>query len=116
MAIGRRDKTQEEYSNDLYQAVKTHSRFQMDDEVWASLVTRIYYYQMDFTDEATYPSLKGKLEELQQVHHTKGIRSLYLAVAPEYFEPIVKNLKQHLLDRSKERWQRVVIENPSDGI
>lgn len=112
VAIGRRDKTQEEYSNDLYQAVKTHSRFQMDDEVWASLVTRIYYYQMDFTDEATYPSLKGKLEELQQVHHTKGNQIFYLAVAPEYFEPIVKNLKQHLLDRSKERWQRVVIEKP----
>lgn len=112
VAIGRRDKTQEEYIDDLYQAVKNHSRFHLDDALWESLSKRIYYYQMDFTIESTYTDLRAYLEVLEERHQTRGNQIFYLAVAPEYFEPIVKSLKHHLLDDSKDRWQRVVIEKP----
>ena len=112
VGIGRRDKTPEEYLQDLYRAIKSFSRFPMDDTHWASLSKRIYYYQMDFTDASKYGELKTFLDDLADRHNTLGNQIFYLAVAPEFFEPIVKNLKDSLLCHGKSFWQRVVIEKP----
>ena len=112
VSIGRRDKSQEEYKQDLYEAVQNFSRFAMNDELWESIASRIYYYRMDFTDTTKYPELKRYLDQLANKHQTKGNQIFYLAVAPEYFEPIVKSLKLNLLEDSKDFWQRVVIEKP----
>lgn len=112
VTIGRRDKTTEEYRNELYEAVKKFSRFQLDESEWNTLRERIYYQQMDFTDDQGYPLLKSWLEELDQIHQTMGNRIYYLAVAPEYFGLIVEKLHDHGMANNEDSWQRVMIEKP----
>ena len=43
---------------------------------------------------------------------TNGNRIFYLAVAPEYFEPIVEKLNQNHMVENEKSWQRAMIEKP----
>lgn len=50
--------------------------------------------------------------EIEGKYGTLGNRIYYLAVAPEYFQIIVENLRLHGLAAQDNSWQRVVIEKP----
>ena len=72
----------------------------------------VRYYQLDFNDTAGYGPLKEDLEEKDQIHGTLGNRVYFLAVAPEYFSPIAKELHDQGMAEQRGSWQRVVIEKP----
>lgn len=112
VAIGRRDKTRDEYQQEVYDAIKKHSRFKLEEDIFKELIERVYYLEMDFTDPSTYGSLKEDLQVISDRHNTAGNQIFYLAVAPEFFQPIVRNLKTSIVDHSKPNYQRVVIEKP----
>lgn len=112
VAIGRRDKTKEDYRKEIYDSIKQFSRFGMDNEVWNRIKNRIYYRRMDFLQTEDYQGLNEYLNEIDKKHKTKGNRIYYMAVAPEYFEGIVENLNNFCIDRKAHSWNRVVIEKP----
>ena len=112
VAIGRRDKTKEDYRKEIYDSIKQFSRFGMDNEVWSRIKNRIYYRRMDFLQTEDYQGLNEYLNEIDKKHKTKGNRIYYMAVAPEYFEGIVENLNSFCIDGKAHRWNRVVIEKP----
>jgi glucose-6-phosphate 1-dehydrogenase len=91
VAVGRRDKTEEEYIKDVYASVIKHSRSKLDEKVWDKLQTMIHYYQFDFTDMEGFSGLKKYLDQLDQVADTNGNRVFYLAVAPEYLKPLFRD-------------------------
>jgi glucose-6-phosphate 1-dehydrogenase len=111
VAIGRQDKTNEDYREETYQAIKKHSRFKLDDKIWEQLKEHIYYHVMDFTNPNGYKDLNLFLNELDEEHLTNGNRVYYLAVAPDYFETIVQNIDISI-EHAEDAWQRVVIEKP----
>ena len=112
VAVGRREKTSEQYRSELIDSVKKFSRFPLNEEEWNLLRERIYYFQSDFTNHEEYPRLKEYLEQLDEQHQTKGNRIYYLAVAPEFFGLIAQQLQVNGMAENKESWQRVVIEKP----
>lgn len=112
VSIGRKEKTLEQYRNEVFDSLNTHSRNKIDDSYWAKLRDLIYYFQFDFTDQSGYLKLKDFLEELDGKTHTEGNRVFYLAVAPEYFETIVNGIQTNNLDERKGAWNRLVIEKP----
>ncbi|MFV9509951.1 glucose-6-phosphate dehydrogenase [Tepidibacillus sp. LV47] len=112
VSIGRRDKTSEQYRNELVDSVKQFSRFPFIEEVWKTLGERLYYEQFDFSQDVGYYHLKEFLQQLDQKYQTNGNRIYYLAVAPEYFGFIAEKLKIHGLVENQRSWQRVVIEKP----
>ncbi|NMA85145.1 MAG: glucose-6-phosphate dehydrogenase [Epulopiscium sp.] len=112
VAIGRRDKTNEEYRKDLKEAAQKFSRFKIQEEKWADLEKRIYYYSLNFMDGEGYPDLEIYLRELENKYKTQGNRMYYLAVAPEYFEVIVGDLHKNQMTEKEGSWRRVVIEKP----
>lgn len=112
VAVGRRDKTEEEYRQDVYASVNKHSRNKLDEKVWNKLQEMIHYYQFDFTDLEGFSGLKTYLDQLDQTAGTEGNRVFYLAVAPEYFETIVQGLQLSDMAVKENAWSRLIIEKP----
>ncbi|WP_432665609.1 glucose-6-phosphate dehydrogenase [Wukongibacter baidiensis] len=112
VAIGRQSKTNDGYREEIYNSIKQFSRFDIDIEVWNSLKDRIYYRKMDFLKAETYQELNEYLNEIDEKHKAKGKRMYYMAVAPEYFEPIAENISSFCMIEETDSWSRVVIEKP----
>lgn len=112
VAIGRRDKTDEEYKREIRASVDKYSRNKVDESKWLKLNEMITYYRFDFRDNDGYPMLKEYLEEIDSIAETKGNRIYYMAVAPEYFEKIVHGLHIADMTRTENSWRRLVIEKP----
>ncbi|MEW9096282.1 MAG: glucose-6-phosphate dehydrogenase [Clostridiaceae bacterium] len=112
VAIGRRVFTDEEYREQIKKSVSKYSRFPMEDEKWDEIRSKIYYLDFDFKDNDGYIKLKKLLGNLDERYDTHGNRIYYLAVAPEYFEPIVEKLKFHGMNTHKGSNRRIVIEKP----
>lgn len=112
VSIGRRDKSEEEYRNEIRASMDKHSRNKVDEAKWAELSEMIRYYRFDFRDHDGYPDLKDYLNKLDDETGTKGNLVYYLAVAPEYFETIVQGLDKSNMAKPKGTYSRLVIEKP----
>ncbi len=119
VSIGRRNKTTEEYRDELKVALEKYSRNKISESQWERLRDIIYYYQLDFTATEGYDALATFLNGLDERHQTLGNRIFYLAVAPEYFETIVNGLGKsgqaschYITGEQCPNWQRLVIEKP----
>ncbi|MGI6085960.1 MAG: glucose-6-phosphate dehydrogenase [Acetivibrionales bacterium] len=112
VSIGRRDKTNEQYREEVFESLNKYSRNKIDREYWARLKDLIYYIQFDFTEQEGYQKLKNFLKKLDEKYNTGGNRIFYLAVAPEYFELIVQGISDHGLTNQNGSWTRLVIEKP----
>ncbi len=86
---------------------------QVNQEVWKWLTSRMSYLQGDLNDPGTYEKLKTKLAELDKTGGTGGNSLFYLAIAPQFFGPVVEHLGKSELACEKDGvWRRVVIEKP----
>ncbi|WP_347490717.1 glucose-6-phosphate dehydrogenase [Desulfoscipio sp. XC116] len=112
VAVGRRDKSHEDYRYEVYASIKNFSRFDIREQSWDKLHRRIYYRQFNFTDPGGYIGLADFLRQLDEQYQTRGNRIFYLAVAPEYFSVIVEKLQACGLAHHGKSWQRVMIEKP----
>jgi glucose-6-phosphate 1-dehydrogenase len=112
VSVGRRDKTEVEYKQEIYASINKHSRNKIDEAVWEKLQSMIHYYQFDFTDLSGFSELKNYLEKLDGVVKAGGNRVFYLAVAPEYFETIVQGLQNSDMAVKQDAWSRLIIEKP----
>src|SRR2546428_5726915 len=113
VGFARREKSDDEFRRELEEATRKFSRQAVRDEIWKTFAQSIFYHQSDFGDAAGYKSLAKRLEQIDQERSTRGNRLFYLAVAPDQFEPILKNLKDAGLNRACEgSWARVIVEKP----
>lgn len=112
VSIGRREKTEDEYKNEIRASVDKYSRNKVDDSIWSRLRDMISYYRFDFRENDGYSKLKEYLKEIDKLANTKGNRIYYMAVAPEYFETIVHGLYIADMAKTEGSWSRLVIEKP----
>ena len=112
VSTGRREKTQDQYRNEVLDSLKKFSRNKIDDLLWERLKERIFYFQFDFAEQSGYLGLKDFLDELDSKNGTGGNRIFYLAVAPECFERIIHGIDVNNLAKKKDSWNRLVIEKP----
>lgn len=85
----------------------------VDRKLWQWFLERIYYVQGDFGDPAAFERLKGEILKAEQKHNTQGNRFHYLAVAPQFFAPIVQKLGEiGLTTEENGKWTRVIVEKP----
>lgn len=104
------------FSNDEYrQSILTELR-QIDSNVTTEhpLLKSVFYVAGDVQDLQALQKLRDEIEAIENAHDLPGNRLFYLAVAPELFAPIIKNLRQAELIRpmSAPAWSRVIIEKP----
>lgn len=111
-AVGRRDKSTEEFVGEMKAAVQEFSRTGFDENLWNDLSEKIYYYRLDFDADEEYLDFDNYLCKLENKHGTNGNRLFYLAVSPDFFGVIVEKLHDFGLARDNGSFNRVVIEKP----
>ncbi|EPP35311.1 glucose-6-phosphate dehydrogenase [Chlamydia ibidis] len=117
VGFARRDKSNQQFRDEMKQAVKTFSHSQeLDIRVWEDFESRIFYHQSNFSSADGYISLKAHLEQIDKEYGTKGNRLFYLSTPPDYFPEIIQNLNRYGLfyhNQGEGRpWSRVIIEKP----
>jgi len=110
--VGRREKTAEQYREEVYLSLQKYSRNKIDQTLWAKLRELIHYFRFDFTDLAGYGSLKVFLNQIGERYQTGGNKVFYLAVSPEDFPTIVSGIRAGNLIGNSHAWSRLVIEKP----
>lgn len=112
VCVGRREKTTNEFRDDVYKALSEHSRNQIDDDNWNKIKKLISYIKFDLNDRQGYIKLKEALENIEKSKGVNANRIFYLAVAPENFGTIVENLALSGLAKGERGFKRLVIEKP----
>jgi glucose-6-phosphate 1-dehydrogenase len=113
VSIGRRDKNPEQLRADIIGSIEQFSRTpHPNGEDLEAFLQMFSYYRLDFNDLDGYGPLKAYLGEKDKLYGTSGNRVYFLAVSPEYFALIARQLHVHGMASQKGSWQRVVVEKP----
>lgn len=116
VGFARRAKTEEEFRDEMLEAVNQFSRSkQVDPELWKSFREKLFYLSSEFHEDRGYEQLDDKLKKLDSQLGTKGNRVYYLSVQPSYFTTIVEKLSRHHLiypSEMENKWSRIIIEKP----
>src|SRR5213082_2108181 len=113
IGFARRKKTDEEFRKEQEESTRKFSRQPVRDEMWNGFGQSLFYHPSEFHDAAGYKSLAERLDKIDRERGTGGNRLFYLAVAPDQFEPILKNIKEAGLNKAREgSWARVIVEKP----
>ena len=114
VGVARRDWSDDTFRGELKKTLAKEGGADFD-RSWPQFAGHVAFSGGTFDDPATYEALKAKLDEVDKAQGTQGNRLYYLAVSPEFFEPIIEQLgKAGLIakDPDKGPWTRVVIEKP----
>lgn len=113
IGFARREKSDDDFRHEMEEATRQFSRQPVRDEIWKPFAESIFYLQSEFADEGGFRRLAECLAKMDKERGTRGNRLFYFAVAPDQFEPILKNLKKVGLNESAPgSWTRVIVEKP----
>lgn len=115
LGIARTPWTDAAFRDQMRAAVQRFSRSQpLNQEIWDHFAGRLHYLKADLSDAQTYPQLVQVLDGIDQQRGSPDNRVFYLAVAPEFFPPVLDGLHGAGLHRPRHprAWRRVIIEKP----
>jgi glucose-6-phosphate 1-dehydrogenase len=116
VGVARREKTDESFRNEIYEAVNGQVRAgDISPDRWQRFAKRLYYRELDIATTDGYSQLKSELETVEQTAGASGKRVVYMATAPELFQPAVEALgKAGIIParNTADEWLRVVFEKP----
>jgi glucose-6-phosphate 1-dehydrogenase len=117
VGFARREKTNEQFRDEMYKAVSEYSRVKpIDPSLWEEFSQNLYYHRSEFDDDRGYEELGKFLNDLDTRLGTGGNRVYYLSTQPSFFPIICEKLSEHRLlydiHHTKEKWSRVIIEKP----
>ena len=107
------DITTESFRKTLSEEIPNYAPAPVGAKLWDWFLERLYYLRGDFQDAAAYQRLSAQIAEADKLHQAQGNRFFYLAVAPRFISPIVRELgRAGLVQEENGRWARVIIEKP----
>ncbi len=117
VGFARRDKTHEQFREEMKQAINSFSRVKpIDEGLWKNFQQHIFYHRSEFHEDEGYKSLQAFLSELDAKLGTKGNRVFYLSTQPSFFPLICEKLHTNELiyDSAKvtDKWSKIIIEKP----
>ncbi len=112
VGFARREWKNEDFAQEVHDAVKEHARTEFREEVWQQLIQGMRFVQGTFDDDDAFERLRATIDELDKAQGTGGNFAFYLSVPPSAFPVVIQQLKHHLADQSKGSWRRAVIEKP----
>jgi glucose-6-phosphate 1-dehydrogenase len=115
LGIARTPWTEDAFRAQMRDAVQKFSRTQpLNRDVWDHFAEGLHYLRADLSVGETYPQLAQLLDGIDQQRGSPDNRVHYLAIAPEFFPPVLDGLHGAGLHRPRhpEAWRRVIIEKP----
>jgi glucose-6-phosphate 1-dehydrogenase len=115
LGVGRRPKSDGQFRDEMLAAVRQYSRNQpVEEALWGEFSLRWFYQQVEVADAGAYGRLGQRLGEVDGRFGTSGNRLFYLAMPPESFHEIVRQLGAAGLNRParEDGFVRLVVEKP----
>jgi glucose-6-phosphate 1-dehydrogenase len=113
VGVSRTEMSHEEFRARLRMSLEEQRPGEVNDEVWQSFASGVFYLSGDTNKSETYRELKGFLKKLDAERGTLGNRAFYLAASPTLFPTIVERLGKSGMNRGENGgWARVVLEKP----
>ncbi len=110
VGVARTEQTTRQFVTAMRAAVKEHARDPFRADVFSRLVGGVRYVATDFADDRGEDQVGQTLAALDRERGTAGNRLHYLAVPPQAFETIVRELGERRAQESG--WTRVIVEKP----
>jgi len=103
---------EKDYRDYMLEAVNTFSRNgKATKEQWKKFSAHLFFFEGDFTTEATYRGLSATLNKNDKAWSSRAVRLFYYSVAPRFIKPISLLLSQFHL-AAKANADRIVVEKP----
>jgi glucose-6-phosphate 1-dehydrogenase len=109
LALGRREWDRAKWLSEVRDMINEKARGGLNEEIFARFSERLFYHRGDIGDAKNYT---GMAELLQNNEIFPPNIAFYLAIAPEDFSPVIKQLSQVDLLHEESGWRRIVIEKP----
>ena len=100
------------FAQDMREGITEFGGVKEGDPKLGEFMRKVSYHQMNFDDGEGYAALQKTLEQIDKEHGTQGNRLFYLAVAPEYFADIMKQLGDHKMAQPEQGTVHCIIEKP----
>jgi glucose-6-phosphate 1-dehydrogenase len=92
VGVGRKAMSDDNYRVWAREGVGQFSRRRVDDRAWQEFAGSIYFVEADLESPTAFPTLGARLDTIEHERGLSGDRIYYLAVPPQMFVPIVKQL------------------------
>jgi glucose-6-phosphate 1-dehydrogenase len=113
VGFARRDWQDQDFGQQVHDAVAEHARTPFRESVWNRLSEGIRFVQGSFDDDDAFDRLADTVRDLADERGTGGNTAFYLSIPPRAFPVVTKQLaRSGLADGDGESWRRVVIEKP----
>lgn len=113
VGFARRDWDDQDFEQEVHDAIQRYARTPFDEEVWRQLKVGIRFVQGEFDDDTAFDNLKQTLAELDRDRGTMGNHAFYLSIPPKSFPQVTEQLRRSgLATAAAGSWSRVVIEKP----
>lgn len=109
LGVARTEGSDEQFREDMKAAVQEHGRDPFREDIWETLAEGMRYLDMDFGDDASWTKVTRTLADLDKNLGTGGNRVYYFAVPPSVIAVLIEEIGKR---RSKDGWNRLVIEKP----
>jgi glucose-6-phosphate 1-dehydrogenase len=109
VGIARTGQTTRQFLAGMKDAVKEYGRDPFRTDVWEQLTLGARYVATEFDSESGEDVVGQSLEEIDAERGTLGNRLYYLAVPPQAFETVVREIGER---REREGWTRLIVEKP----
>jgi glucose-6-phosphate 1-dehydrogenase len=113
LGVARQPIEEHAFRAQIRQAVEQAEGEPLDAGIWKRIEARLHDVHGDFQEASLYERLKKRLADLDEQYKLPGNYLFYLAVPPELFSVIARNLAAADLTREQPgTWRRVIIEKP----
>ena len=113
VGFARREWADQDFSREVYEAVREHARTPFREDVWAQLSQGFRFVAGEFTDDKAFDQLATTLRDLDRVRGTGGNHAFYLSIPPRFFSVVVEQLRRSGLSADEGgSWRRVIVEKP----
>ncbi|MBL8848083.1 MAG: glucose-6-phosphate dehydrogenase, partial [Planctomycetaceae bacterium] len=114
VGVARREKTDEQFRQEMHDAVRSSRSNDFDEQVWAEFASRLCYEPVELDQASEFTKLRQRVEEREKSAGLTGRRVVYLATTPELFLPSVEGLAaaDMLPPRPHRDRLRIVFEKP----
>jgi glucose-6-phosphate 1-dehydrogenase len=109
VGVARTEMTDDAFRARMEEAVREFGRDEFRQDVWDAFAEGVRYVGTEFAGEAGHDAVARCLTRLDEERGTRGNRVYYLAVPPDAFEVLVRELGER---RSAEGWTRLIVEKP----
>ena len=109
VGFGRREWDDDEWIDQVKHEIKDHARGGLDEEIFQRFSQRLHFQQGNLKEETSFMDLKTRLEDVETFPPN---HIFYLAIRPQDYNFVTKNLVASGLHEEKSGYCRLVIEKP----